>query len=203
MTKISFKPWRNLGWGAALLAALLLCIGASLPAAPAAFAHDQLISSTPAPEERLNKTPANIALTFRSPMLAIGHEVRVVDDKAKNWVSDAAVLSRETLTQPLPELPDGGYQVSWRVVSADGHPISGGYRFHVGDPASAAPTDGPADGVETNTAEPREAAATSAGDGAVPGWLPAAGIATAAGLGIFLATAGLRRIKRETQSPSE
>ena len=201
MTRKPLKTWRNPGLGATLLAALLLCVGASLPAAPAAFAHDQLISSSPAPDERLDKTPASITLAFSSPLLALGHEVRVVDDNAKNWVSGAAVLSRETLTQALPELPDGGYQVSWRVVSADGHPISGSYGFRVGNPAAAEPG---ASASPTASAETTAAAATDAGDGAgVPGWLPAAGIAAAAGLGIYLVFAGLRRIKRNTQSPSE
>ena len=193
MTRKLLKTWRNPGLGATLLAALLLSVGASLPAAPAAFAHDQLISSSPAPDERLDKTPANITLAFSSPLLELGHEVRVVDNNAKNWVGGAAVLSRETLTQALPELPDGGYQVSWRVVSADGHPISGSYRFSVGNPAAAAPAA---------PASPTAAAGT--GDGAgVPGWLPAAGIGAAAGLGIFLVFAGLRRIKRNTQPPGE
>lgn len=201
MTRKPLRTWRNPGWGATLLAALLLCVGASLPAAPAAFAHDQLISSSPAPDERLDKTPASITLTFTSPLLTLGHEVRVVDDNAKNWVGGAAELNRETLTQALPELPDGGYQVSWRVVSADGHPISGGYRFNVGNPAAAAPA---ASANPTASAETSAAAATGAGDGAgVPGWLPAAGIGAAAGLGIYLVFAGLRRIKRNTQSPSE
>lgn len=199
MTRKPLKTWRNPGLGAALLAALLLCVGASLPAAPAAFAHDQLISSSPAPDERLDKTPASVTLAFSSPLLTLGHEVRVVDDNAKNWVGGAAVLSRETLTQALPELPDGGYQVSWRVVSADGHPISGGYRFRVGNPAAAAPA---VPASPTASVETAEAAATGTGDG-VPGWLPAAGIAAAAGLGIFLVLAGLRRVKRSIQSPSE
>ena len=207
MTRKPLKTWRNPGLGATLLAALLLCVGASLPAAPAAFAHDQLISSSPAPDERLAKTPASITLTFSSPLLALGHEVRVVDDNAKNWVDGAAVLSRETLVQALPELPDGGYQVSWRVVSADGHPISGSYGFRVGNPAAAAPaaSAGPTAGVETNAAEaPGNGTDPGASNGAgVPGWLPAAGIAAAAGLGGFLVFAGLRRIKRNTQSPSE
>lgn len=201
MTRNPSTTWRNPGLGATLLAALLLCVGASLTAAPAAFAHDQLISSSPAPNERLDKTPASITLAFSSPLLELGHEVRVVDDNAKNWVSGPAVLSRETLTQALPELPDGGYQVSWRVVSADGHPVSGGYGFHVGNPeatASTAPAS-PTAGVETTAA----AATGTAADGGVPGWMPATGIAAAAGLGIFLVFAGLRRIKRNTQSPSE
>ncbi len=199
MTRNSLKTWRNPGLGATLLAALLLCVGASLPAAPAAFAHDQLISSSPAPDERLNKSPASIILSFSSPLLVLGHEVRVVDDNDKNWVAGAPVLTRETLTQALPELPDGGYQVSWRVVSADGHPISGGYRIHVGNPAAAPPAASASAGASS---EPSGAAANGTGDG-VPGWMPAAGTAAAAGLGIYLAFIGLRRIKRNTQSPSE
>ncbi|MDN4646441.1 copper resistance CopC family protein [Arthrobacter sp. PsM3] len=186
--------------GAALPAALLLCVGASLPAAPPAFAHDQLISSSPAPDERLDKKPGSITLSFSSPLLALGHEIRVVDANARNWVAGPPALTRETLTQPLPELPDGGYQVSWRVVSADGHPISGGYGFHVGEPSAAAPA-----GL-TGSPETSAAAATGAAPGdaaAVPGWLPAVGIAAAAGLGLSLTLAGLRRIKRNTQSRAE
>lgn len=201
MTRKPLKPWRNPGLGAATLTALLLSVGASLPAAPAAIAHDQLISSSPAPDERPATSPDSITLAFTSPVLTLGHEVRVVDDNAKNWVSGAPALSRETLTQPLPELPDGGYQVSWRVVSADGHPISGGYRFNVGDPAAAAPTAPPTAPAGADTGA---ASTTEAGDPAgVPGWVPAAGITAGAGLGIFLAIAGLRRIKRSTQSDSQ
>ena len=204
MTRKPLKTWRNPGLGATLLAALLLSVGISLPAAPAAFAHDQLISSSPAPDERLDKTPAGIILNFSSPLLTLGHEVRVVDDNARNWAAAAPALTRETLTQPLPELPDGGYQVSWRVVSADGHPISGSYGFRVGnaaaEPAATAgpvesPGASPSAGVETG------AAATPGAGPGVPGWLPVAGAAGAAGL--VLAFAGLRRIKRNTHAPSE
>ena len=203
MTRKPLKTWRNPGLGAPLLAALLLCIGVSLPAAPAAYAHDQLISSSPAPDERLDNTPASITLNFGSPLLTLGYEVRVVDDNAKNWVNGAAVLSREALTQSLPELPDGGYQVSWRVVSADGHPISGGYRFHVGKPSAAGPA-APASraGGAESSAEPSAVAATGTGAG-IPDWLPAVGIAAGAGFGLYLALAGLRRIKRTIQSPSD
>lgn len=199
MTRNTLKTWRNPGFGATLLAALLLSGGASLTAAPAAFAHDQLVSSSPAPEKNLATPPGAITLKFSSPLLTLGHEVRVVDDSGTNLVTGAATLTRETLTQPLPELPDGGYQVSWRVVSADGHPISGGYRFSVGTPAAAVPTatsSAPAAGAKPSTA-------AGAADGGVPGWLPAAGLAAAAGLGLSLAVAGLRRIKRNTQLPND
>lgn len=197
MTRNPVKTWRNPGLVASLFALLLLCVGASLPAAPAAFAHDQLIFSSPAPEDHLADTPSGITLAFSSPLLALGHEVRVIDDTGRNWVDGAAVLSRETLTQALPELPDGAYQVTWRVVSADGHPISGGFGFSVGDPSAAVPTASAAP-----TAGNATEATAGTGNG-MPGWLPAAGTAAAAGLGIYLVFAGLRRIKRNAQSPNE
>ena len=36
-----------------------------------------------------------------------------------------------------PKLLDGGYVVAWRVVSADAHPISGGFTFRVGAASTA------------------------------------------------------------------
>ena len=194
MTRKPLKTWRNPGLGATLLAALLLCVGASLAAAPAAFAHDQLISSSPAPDERLDKSPANITLTFSSPLLELGHEVRVVDDNAKNWVGGAGPRPGNA-DQALPELPDGGYQVSWRVVSADGHPISGSYGFRVGtpplrpQPPPARPALNPA--AATQKQPIRRPA------GCRPPEL------RGRRSGHILVLAGLRRLKRTTQSPSE
>lgn len=40
--------------------------------------------------------------------------------------------SGSTVTLALPPLPDGAYVVSWRVVSADGHPVRGAFTFRVG-----------------------------------------------------------------------
>src|SRR5690606_11700829 len=40
---------------------------------------------------------------------------------------------------PLPaSLTDGGYLVSWRVVSADSHPVGGSFVFSVGEGAAQA-----------------------------------------------------------------
>lgn len=44
------------------------------------------------------------------------------------------------MLSPKNELPDklaqGTYMVSWRVVSADGHPISGAFTFSIGKPSA-------------------------------------------------------------------
>jgi copper transport protein len=48
---------------------------------------------------------------------------------------------RSSVALPLPELDDGGYVVSWRVISSDGHPVGGAFTFRVGDASAAAPGD--------------------------------------------------------------
>lgn len=199
MTRKPLTTWRNPGLGAVLSVLLLLCVGIGLPTAPPAFAHDQLISSSPAPDETLPTAPTGITLTFSSPLLTLGHEVRVIDGEGRNRVDRAAELTRETLTQPLPDLPDGAYQVAWRVVSADGHPISGSFGFRVGDPAAAAPQE-----TIQPTATPAASEGTETLPGAgTPGWLPAAGIGGVAALGLFLAFTSVRRIRRTTHSSTE
>ena len=66
-------------------------------------------------------------------------------------------------------MPDAGYEMRWRVVSADGHPISGIIPFTVGDgeplvreaaPATDAPADAPAD--DTGRAEKSQTAQENA-----------------------------------------
>ena len=192
--------WRNPGRrGSSLLAVVLLCLALGLASAPAASAHDQLVSSTPAAGERLAVAPSSIDLKFTTPLLTLGHEVRVVDAASKNWVQSDAVLARETLTQPLASgLPEGEYQVRWRVVSSDGHPINGSYSFLVGARAQAGsvPAPGAATGPATNTVP--DTAAAEATATVLPGWLIAAGIGAAAGLGLYLAYLAVQRSRRAT-----
>jgi hypothetical protein len=177
---------------------VLLCLALGLASAPAASAHDQLVSSTPATGERLSVAPSSVALKFNAPLLTLGHEIRVVDAASRNWVQGDAVLAREMLTQPLaPGLPEGEYQVRWRVVSSDGHPINGSYSFLVGPGAQAGSVPAPAavTGPVTSTV-PDTAAAGGATAPVLPGWLIAAGIGSAAGLGLYLAYLAVQRRRR-------
>ena len=62
------------------------------------------------------------------------------------------MLTRETLVQALPALDGGEYQVNWRAVSGDGHPITGTFSFTVNAPAGAEETPAPA--VSESAASP-------------------------------------------------
>ncbi|ALE91301.1 hypothetical protein AOC05_01295 [Arthrobacter alpinus] len=196
--------WRNPGSiGASVLAVLLLCLGLSLAGAPLAAAHDQIISSTPTPGQRLVTAPLHIEIRFNGTLLNLGHEVRVIGSDTKNWVQDAPVLNGEKLTQPLPAgMPDGEYQVRWRVVSSDGHPINGSYTFLVGDAATAGSVPAPQAATTSGQAlaTTTEALAATSANG-VPAWLLPAGIGAAAGLGTYLIyVVVLRRMRRPPAS---
>lgn len=191
--------WRNPGLRGPTLAVILLCMAFGLATAPAASAHDQLVSSTPSTGQRLDAPPSGIELKFSAPLLAIGHEVRVVDAASNNWVQGESVLDRGTLTQPLaPGMPDGEYQVRWRVVSSDGHPINGSYSFLVGAGATAgaitAPGNTATSGVPSGSAEPGDTASTVQ----VPDWLIAAALGAVAGLALYLGWGLFTRRRRSS-----
>lgn len=182
---------------AAMLAVLLLCLGLALCTAAGADAHDQVISANPHAEQQLGTAPRQIELSFSGELMALGFEVLVVDANDRNWAQGDAAVDGTNLTQQLSTgLPDGEYRVRWRVVSSDGHPISGSYPFRVG--AAAAPAPATAH-QETALQQPSASIPPAqAADGpqspaaGLPAWL-AGVIGAAAGLGGYLAYLAFRR----------
>lgn len=200
--------WRL--WGALMLALATLAAGlaASLATAPAALAHDRLISANPADGDVLPEAPAAVELVFSAELMDLGNEVRVEDAAGTDVTGGELQLQRETLTQPLAALEDGTYEVTWRAVSSDGHPITGSFSFQVGSGEADSASTGAATGQDqasggTGAASPGAAEASpgdeadrpDAGDDAsgLPGWVPAAGLGALAGIGIYAAAVWLRR----------
>lgn len=121
------------------LAGLGLATGFLLATAGAATAHDSLIDSTPAVDQQLDTAPAEVRLTFSADVMDVGAAIRVIDDEDTDWTAGEPVLAGPVVTVPLdPRLPDGAYRAAWRVVSSDGHAISGVVPFVVGEPVAAA-----------------------------------------------------------------
>ncbi|WP_036317835.1 copper resistance CopC family protein [Microbacterium sp. B24] len=120
---------------AALLAATLAAAAVLVPAAPAA-AHDELLASSPSPGAALDSAPTEVTLTFSADVLTIGAAVIVADGAGKDWAAAAPAVDNGVVSVPLvPALPAGGYEIRWRVVSQDGHPISGVVPFTIGGAA--------------------------------------------------------------------
>lgn len=122
----------------AVLAALL---GTQVAVAAVASAHDELESSTPTADAALTAPPQEVTLTFSEPVNAEFSEVVVsAPGGASVTVGDPQVAGG-VLTQPLAALSESGtYRVAWRVVSGDGHPISGEFAFSLAVPAAVTPS---------------------------------------------------------------
>ncbi|MFB5762326.1 copper resistance protein CopC [Paenibacillus medicaginis] len=101
-----------------------------------AWAHASLVDSNPAANEVLSEPPADIEMTFSehlqpaflSVQVRGANGSRVDTGDAALSPGDAAVVTASLKTG----IPDGVYTITWRVLSADGHPIQGVIPFQVG-----------------------------------------------------------------------
>ncbi|MDQ4008305.1 MAG: copper resistance protein CopC [Actinomycetota bacterium] len=118
----------------ALLAGLLLG-----PAAPA-LAHTQLDNAVPTEGETLTKSPGNLQLVFTEPVDPSLATVVVRGPDGRDLARGPARQLGSGLVQPVaPSAEAGRVRVFYRVVSLDGHPVTGSYSFEVlrGDPNAA------------------------------------------------------------------
>ncbi len=200
-------------------AALVLALSL-LAYTSAAYAHTALVSASPADGSTVTEQPGQVVLTFNEAVQEQFAQVAVADASGSSYQTGEPQASGATVTQAVGELPDGTYTVSFRVVSADGHPVTGSYRFSVAaattvsapsttdSPSSTAPAAAPAaPPADTSDPVPSEPSTPVAGDtegddrdggadaglgaGAISA-LAVAAVAVIAGLG-YLATGGRRR----------
>ncbi len=116
---------------AALLLLGLLLVGSATPAS----AHATLVDGRPADRSALDTAPAEVSLTFSEPVTVPRGGLRVLDAEARRvdlGPVDTGNASVVAVALP-PDLPDGAYVVSYRVISADSHPVGGVRTFTVGD----------------------------------------------------------------------
>ena len=136
------------------VAGLLMLFG--LTAGPAAQAHDQLVGSNPEEGAELDEQPQWIEMDFSGEIQDVGTEVQVLQDGGDDVSAGEVTVEGTQVSSALPDdLTPGTYTVQWRVVSSDGHPISGEFDFTLTD-AVGAGQDGEGD----------EAAQGEDGDGA-------------------------------------
>jgi copper transport protein len=126
----------------ASLAGLLLGLLAPLaaPAIPAS-AHAAFVSSTPAPGSVVATPPAEVVLTFSEPVRLVPGRTRAVAPDGKRINAGEPRVDGAVLRVRLRAGADrpGTYLLSYRVLSADNHPVGGGITFAVGAPSKAPP----------------------------------------------------------------
>ncbi|WP_231557962.1 copper resistance CopC/CopD family protein [Modestobacter caceresii] len=166
--------------GALLLLGVLFGVLVDVGTARPAAAHATVVTTTPADSARLDFAPAEVVIEFDEPVSLGAGYARVLDGEGERVDTGAAEVRGSTLTVPLcDQLPDAGYVVTYRVVSADSHPVSGAFSFAVGEGELVA------------------AGSVGEGDGADPGvavalpvarWLSYLGLTLGLGVPLVLAT---------------
>jgi copper transport protein len=139
-----------------LLAAIALMLAAAGGLAARAEAHATLESTTPERGAALERAPGEVVLRFSEPVEIAFGAVQVFDSGGAQVAQGDAYHpgGGSSVAVRLPrDLPRGGYTVTFRVISADAHPVSGGFTFGVGAGA-AAPATGVADLLSGQEAGP-------------------------------------------------
>ena len=100
-----------------------------------ASAHAILESSSPEPSALLTSSPKEIRLDFDEEVEDTLGDIRLYDSEQREVSIGKTVRSASDVSKvsaEVPALKTGVYAVVWRVVSADGHPISGAFPFEIG-----------------------------------------------------------------------
>ncbi|MEU5624093.1 MULTISPECIES: copper resistance CopC/CopD family protein [Streptomyces] len=125
-----------------LVLLLLAAACALLAGAGPASAHAALTGSDPREGAVVDKAPAQVSLTFSESVSMDDDSLRILDPKGKR-VDDGKPSGTGGTTYSVKlhaGLPDGTYTVTYQVVSADSHPVSGAYTFSVGAPSETSVT---------------------------------------------------------------
>ncbi|MBF9133453.1 copper resistance protein CopC/CopD [Plantactinospora sp. S1510] len=171
----------------ATLAVLLGGLAVVLGPTPPAAAHAAVVSTVPQQKSVLGFSPTEVTVTFSEPVSLVPGRAQVLAPDGKRINTGTASVRDTTLRIPIrvADRPLGSYLVSYRVISADSHPVAGSFTFAVGAESATAPE--PAD--ETVRADVRIAVP-------VTRYLGYAGLVLLIGPSLFLALLWPRRLSR-------
>jgi methionine-rich copper-binding protein CopC len=169
------------------LIALAITGVAWLATATPALAHNVLISSDPAKGASLAAGPAKITLTFDQYVQnANVNQIAVIGPGGGQWAEGQVEVRDSVVSVPLRPLgPAGEYKIGYRILSADGHAVTGEVPFTLtvtgtGTPASA----DAAKGTGQATTTPATGGETRSG---VPIWVWIAGAVVLLAIGLTVA----------------
>jgi len=174
---------------AAAFGGLVLTLSVAAPA----FAHAELVSSSPADRSVLQVPPTSITLTFSEGLDAAKSSFKLLGGSAtigtgKAEADGATVMSLEGLA-----LAPGAYEVQWTSAATDGHIDRGTLTFTVATAASSGPAASTTSVSPVATPSPSDGGATQAAASPADVVIPIAVVLVAvAGLGAYL----MRRSRR-------
>lgn len=179
-----------------LLTVLLLALAAVGVAGAPAQAHNVLISSDPRDGSTLAASPERVTLVFDQAVRQGYAQVGVTGADGSSWADGSPEVAAERVSVKVRPLPGGGsYTVGYRILSADGHPVTGKISFTLAAGASAVTTGQAAPAGQTGAAGSAEAAeaAANGGAGMAVVWIVGALLVLAAGTAVALRRSGAPR----------
>ncbi|MFM6940783.1 MAG: copper resistance protein CopC [Candidatus Planktophila sp.] len=101
----------------------------------AAIAHAQLTASMPLSNQIVKGLPKLVWIEFDGNLMTFGdknpNEIKVVDSKLKRVDIGGTIVGGARISCKIKlGIPQGRYQVRYRIVSEDGHPVEGSYYFY-------------------------------------------------------------------------
>lgn len=161
----------------------------ALPALPAQ-AHDSLSSSSPASGATVTTAPHAVTLGFEEAVLDSADATVLIvtgpDAATRHFETGCVRIDGSTVSAPVALGADGRYTVTWRVVSDDGHPVTGSFGFTLHRAGGGTPSAGSASGPACGRAGGGTESATSGGAGSASALSPAVWVLIGVGGGLVL-----------------
>jgi copper resistance protein C len=150
-----------------------------------ALAHNSLVDSNPKDSASLDAGPQSIQLTFDQPVQdgEGANTLAVLGPQGDHWESGPPQVNGNVVSAPVRPLgPAGVYQVNYRILSADGHPVTAGVKFTLAKAGTGTPT--PADELAKFSGAATQSTDDSTG---IPTWVWIVGAVLLLGIGIVFA----------------
>jgi methionine-rich copper-binding protein CopC len=113
------------------IAELATWVLAVLPLSAEAHAH--LMQATPANDSVLTQAPSSFTLQFNEPARLTALSLQK-DNETPHKIGGLPTAASAQWVIPAPALAPGSYTLSYRVLSADSHIMSGSIKFRIREP---------------------------------------------------------------------
>ena len=109
---------------------MLLALFTIVPA-NASFAHTDVAVTTPAAGSTVQSGLIDVTVSFEDAIVNLdgSSQIVITDADGTEMIGSCVVVDKKVLTKQIAIYSPGVYNVAWRTVAEDGHPISGKFSF--------------------------------------------------------------------------
>ncbi len=128
-----------------LLVVLAIAAGTFVTVAAPAGAHDVLISSDPPDGAVLKAIPGVVIFTFDEPVQNFDPVIAITGPDGRSHQGGSVTVTGNMISSAVLITTAGNYTAAFRILSADGHPVTGQIHFSIAagtSGAGAAPSAG-------------------------------------------------------------